>query len=126
MQMNNKAFNYLQIPENLYTGVAPTGSSYICNPPVVDTDIDFVVCSPNWDKLHTWLEQNGFVTNFEDYEIEDFRSYKRGIINLIVTDDPIFYKRFVKATEVAKNLNLLDKQQRVTLFNFVMYESHIV
>ena len=119
-------FNYIQIPEELYQEVGLTGSSYICNPPVTNTDIDFVIYSQDWDKLHNWCEQNAFKTNFEDYELEEFRSYKRGIINLIVTNDATFYKRFVKATEVAKKLNLLDKQQRIDLFDFVMYESNIV
>ena len=119
-------FNYIQIPEELYQEVGLTGSSYICNPPVTNTDIDFVIYSQDWDKLHNWCEQNAFKTNFEDYELEEFRSYKRGVINLIVTNDATFYKRFVKATEVAKKLNLLDKQQRIDLFDFVMYESNIV
>jgi len=119
-------FDYLQIPEELYDKVAATGSSYICNPPVIDTDIDFVIYSQGWDKLHDWCEKNAFKTNFEAYEHEAFRSYKRGVINLIITDDPIFYKRFVKATEIAKQLNLLNKQQRIDLFAFVLYESAIV
>lgn len=121
-----KPFKYLNIPDNLCQEVAPTGSSYICNPPVLNTDIDFVILSADWDKLHDWCEQNAFKTNFEDYAIEEFRSYKRGPINLIVTDDPTWYKRFAKATNLAKQLNLLDKQQRVDLFDFVMYESNIV
>lgn len=119
-------FNYIQIPEELYQEVGLTGSSYICNPPVTNTDIDFVIYSQDWDKLHDWCEKNAFKTNFEDYAIEAFRSYKRGIINLIVTDDSTWYKRFVKATNLAKQLNLLDKQQRIDLFAFVMYESNIV
>ena len=124
--MMKDTFNYIQIPEELYQEVGLTGSSYICNPPITDTDIDFVIYSQDWDKLHDWCEKNAFKTNFEDYELEEFRSYKRGIINLIVTNDATFYRRFVKATEVAKKLNLLDKQQRVDLFDFVMYESNIV
>lgn len=124
--MHNTVFDYIQIPKELYTTVSLTGSSYICNPPVTDTDIDFVVLSNNCDELYNWLEKNVFKTNFEDYAIGEFRSYKRGVINLIVTNDLIFYKRFVKATEIAKKLNLLDKQQRITLFDFVMYESNIV
>lgn len=123
--MMKDTFNYLQIPEKLYQEVGLTGSSYICNPPVTNTDIDFVIYSQDWDKLHDWCEKNAFKTNFEDYGLEEFRSYKRGIINLIVTNDATFYRRFVKATEVAKKLNLLDKQQRVDLFDFVIYESNI-
>lgn len=123
--MMKDTFNYLQIPEELYQEVGLTGSSYICNPPVTNTDIDFVIYSQDWDKLHDWCKKNAFKTNFEDYGLEEFRSYKRGIINLIVTNDATFYRRFVKATEVAKKLNLLDKQQRVDLFDFVIYESNI-
>ena len=124
--MQNAGFDYLQIPKELYQEVGLTGSSYICNPPVTNTDIDFVIYSQDWDKLHDWCEKNAFKTNFEAYEHEAFRSYKRGVINLIITDDPIFYKRFVKATEIAKQLNLLNKQQRIDLFAFVLYESNIL
>ena len=121
-----KVFDYVQIPEELYEKVSPTGSSYICNPPVKDTDIDFIVLSPDWNKLDTWLVQHGFKTNFEDYELEEFRSYKRNTINLIITDDPMWFKRMHKATELAKQLNLLDKQQRINLFDFVMYECNLL
>ena len=124
--MHQRAFDLIQIPKELYTEIAFTGSAFTCNPPVINTDIDFIILSYSWDKLGDWCTDVGFKTNFEDYELEEFRSYKRGVINLIVTEDPIWYKRFTKATELAKQLNLLDKQQRIDLFDFVMYESRIV
>lgn len=32
--------NTMNIPKELYISCFPTGSNYICNPPVEDTDID--------------------------------------------------------------------------------------
>lgn len=124
--MKSLAFDYVSIPRELYVTAEQTGSSYICNPPVTTTDIDFVIFSDDIEKLGVWCERNGFQTNFGDYALEEFRSYKRGVINLIITADSTFYRRFVKATQLAKELNLLDKQQRVALFDFVMYESNIL
>ncbi|MNF99067.1 hypothetical protein D3C84_819530 [compost metagenome] len=50
-----------------------------------------------------------------------FQSFTLDDLNLIVTFDPEFYRRFMAATGVAKHLNLLDKQDRVTLFQAVLY-----
>lgn len=126
MMIHQKAFEYLQLPKELYQQIAFTGSAFICNPPITNTDIDFIILSSDWDKLGEWCEQNSFKTNFEDYELEEFRSYKRGPINLIITDDSVWYKKFTTATSLAKQLNLLDKDKRVVLFDFVMYECNIV
>ena len=99
-----------------------TGSSIICNPPVLDTDFDYVILAPlNSYELDQFLEDQGFKTNFEDYDIEDFRSWKQGQINYIITDSIKWFENMKVATKLAKKLNLLDKQQRIDLFDYVMY-----
>lgn len=50
----------------------------------------------------------------------EFRSLKKDNINYIITDNPTFYEQFCKATAIAKDLNLLDKKDRVRLFRIVM------
>jgi len=50
-----------------------------------------------------------------------FSSYEKGNINLIVTEDYGFYNKFIAATSVAKRLNLLEKDDRVALFQAVLY-----
>ena len=100
-----------------------TGSNYICNPPVSDTDVDYLVFT--WDKSNYLFQcaKNGWdVHSDDDYpENDDFCSVRNGNINLIVTECEWFYGRLVTATECAKKLNLLDKADRVSLFQGILY-----
>lgn len=99
-----------------------TGSSVICNPPVLNTDFDYVILVPrNSYELDQFIEDQGFKTNYADYDLEDFRSWKQGQINYIITDNIGWYAKMRTATKLAKKLNLLDKQQRIDLFDYVMY-----
>ena len=124
--MHERVWEELYIPKDLYQMAFPTGSSWICNPPVLNTDIDFAILSGDWDKLDLWCIDNGFKTNYEDYAMEAFRSYKRGPVNLIVTNDETFFRKFGAASLLAKKLNLLDKEQRIICFDFLMYEPAIL
>lgn len=98
-----------------------TGSSYICNPPVETTDVDYVCL--------TLKEEDFFNTHkfYRDYdndsyeEVPSFVSYRKDRINLIVTKDPVFFTRFVRATEIAKEKNLIKKSDRIALFQKVLY-----
>lgn len=52
-----------------------------------------------------------------DYETGgDFQAFRKGEENWIVTEDEEFYTSYVKATEGAKALNLLNKEDRIKLF----------
>lgn len=111
---------------NIILDYAPTGSNYICTPPVKDTDIDYVVYTGDleWtlDKLTSigWVQ--GDTKNYSEL-VDDFVSMRFDVINLIVTGDFSFYDKWVKATAVAKKLNLLKKQDRIILFDFVLYDT---
>jgi len=50
-----------------------------------------------------------------------FSSYVKKEVNLIVTEDPKFFDKFMAATSVAKRLNLLSKEDRIALFQAVLY-----
>lgn len=98
----------------------PTGSNYICDPPVTDTDVDWVVLVTDRGKVITELDHLGW-----DYTYDyvgghgDFTSVRRGEINLILVDDKKEFDLWVKATEEAKRLNLRNKQERIDLFSRV-------
>lgn len=41
--------------------------------------------------------------------------------NLIITSSQVFHQRFLAASSVAKRLNLLEKSDRIALFQAVLY-----
>lgn len=52
-----------------------------------------------------------------------FTSYRLGELNVIATDKPKFYDDFLLATRLAKRFNLLDKKDRVALFQAILYKN---
>lgn len=118
--------NYINIPNKLWCNIYQTGSSVICNPPVLDTDIDFIIYSDELEELGEFITKEGYsasCTDKEEYQLESegFKCYRKDNINLIVTNDNDFYVRWVLATKTAKMLNLLRKQDRITLFQAILY-----
>lgn len=115
---------YITIPENLWTNIYHTGSSIICNPPVLDTDIDYVIYTKS-KGLIPWLISKGFISaSSEDYSMNEdglFTSLRKDKLNLIIVQEYRFYLRWVRATELAKKLNLKEKQQRIDLFSHILY-----
>ena len=117
---------YINIPQDLWGGIYQTGSSVICNPPVTDTDIDYVIYTNEEVKLDTFLKCEGFKESCydeEEYDLEEegFTCYRKSNINLIVTINYNWYLKWVEATKLAKKLNLLQKEQRITLFKYILY-----
>ena len=101
-----------------------SGSRVICNPPPLDTDDDYILLCGDQslrDILETCLLFEGFrpCTADGDYSNEDFGAYRKGDLNLIVTHDKDYFDGFVKATKLAKKLNLLKKEDRISLFKAV-------
>lgn len=113
--------------------VSPTGSAFTCNPPVDDTDIDWVVLTKTFDDAESLifaLKELAWCPDTKTSRVTDdnrvfadsiFRSCRRGPHNLIVTPHKGFYDKFRLATAVAKKLNLLDKSDRITLFQAILY-----
>lgn len=109
------------------------GSRVTCDPAPTDTDQDVLVLAD----LNTWglqlepmLVTEGFekggsdcgdVAGYMGNVPLSFQSFTFGELNLIVTFDPEFYRRFMAATQVSKSLNLLDKGERIMLFQAVLY-----
>lgn len=109
--------------QRLVVFAAPTGSSVICDPPVVETDDDWVVLVSKRDLL-TFNEQAMLLGYRKDGEylglLGLFQSYRKGRLNLIVVSDPLVYDSYAKATALAKLLNLKDKAHRIALFDAVV------
>jgi hypothetical protein len=105
-----------------------TGSKYICNPPVMNTDDDLVILVNgylNWQNLlvRDGWEVCGDYSGDEDID-PDFQAFRKGDKNYICTEDPDLFDRYVFATEGAKALNLRDKEQRINLFQAVKWAQH--
>jgi len=114
-------------------GWQATGSGYICNPPVLDTDQDFVLYSVDLRTARKELEALGYT-----YSVKDVEKYKLGKTdpfqmynsfdayrhpennhNLIVVNKATDFTRWKVATLVAKELNITDKALRIMLFRAI-------
>jgi len=101
-----------------------TGSREICNPPVMDTDVDFVILnlgSPTLIEDDGWVETTGSDESY-DHQL-NFRTFRSGEVNLIVVDNYVDFTKWRVATAAAKALNLRDKQARIALFQGVLYDN---
>jgi hypothetical protein len=100
----------------------PTGSRYICSPAPTDTDEDYVVLLRPGSKryIETWMQAEGFELHGRQYNSAEFWSFKKNengtVVNYITSDNPEFYENFILATEEAKSRNLLNKEDRIKLF----------
>lgn len=100
--------------------VVPTGSRVICNPPVMDTDEDFVVLSnADYPQILQVMTDAGYTKDGgENYDsaknLEDggFVSFKKGTTNYIVVTSLESHIKWVRATNLAKLLNLREKSDR--------------
>lgn len=118
-----------------YPGAQLVGSRVTCSPPPTDTDQDVLVLvqKGGFNDLARWAcEDHNFKldgSEVEDYfdlsPADTFRSLSDGEHNIIATEDPIFFRKFMAATHVAKRLNLLDKDDRIMLFQAVLYGNEV-
>jgi len=89
----------------------PTGSAYTCDPPVTDTDEDWIVWAEETAEVSEALEADGWVTG-QDAEEYDHVSFRKGRVNIILMHDMDFYYNWSKSTRICKQLNLLKKEDR--------------
>jgi len=105
----------------------PCGSRVTCNPPPTNTDRDFLIHIPPSvaEGFSATLAGLGFDAESEvNYDAPNgigFKSFRRGDLNLIVTTSDEFDSRHRAATHVCARLNLLDKQDRIAVFQAVLY-----
>lgn len=102
----------------------PVGSRVTCNPAPSDTDEDWLalVYSDPAERLReAGFTQDGSPEFYTGNDNGGFRSWRRGDLNIVTTADREFFERFVTATDLAKRFNLLDKGDRIALFQAVLY-----
>lgn len=121
------------VSEGIIQKFEPVGSRVTCNPPPTDTDEDFLVFAPFYGRfIATVMNTYGFEmggSEIVDHDLIEpsqnsdfgFCSLKLGDMNLIVTSNPKFYDRFLAASSVAKRLNVLNKADRIALFDAVIH-----
>jgi hypothetical protein len=104
-----------------------TGSSYTCDPPVDNTDVDYLVLVRDlWQAVAAlrdfgWTLCEGKDGSYEEddtYSL-DWYAVRKGNLNLILTGDPRWYQRAVQATTICKKHNVLDKDDRIIVFRWV-------
>lgn len=102
------------------------GSRVTCNPAPTDTDCDELVFAMDAFRLFEFVEGDGYVWEGGKGYCPDagegrFASFRRGEHNLIVTECAVFYDKFLRATALAKQFNLLRKEDRIDLFKALLY-----
>jgi hypothetical protein len=109
----------------------PVGSRVTCNPRPQGTDADYLVylLDPQkaafWDAIREdeWEQGGSMIRDDVNHTpVEDrFYSFRHGDVNLIVTYSQSFSHRFLAATSISRRFNLLDKPDRIALFQAVLY-----
>jgi hypothetical protein len=102
----------------------PVGSRVTCSPAPTDTDEDWLMrvdSNPAGILKSLGFTQDGQPEFYTGNDDGGFRSWRRGEINIVTTPDQEFYNRFLTATHLAKRYNLLDKSDRIALFQAILY-----
>ena len=115
------------IPSYLYKVSFPTGSNYICNPPVINTDVDEMFLVDDLQEVNFQLTGLGWTKcGLEEETYQDkpshWAAYRKENMNALLTTNLKYFMDFFKATEEAKHLNLLNKEDRVALFQKILGE----
>ncbi len=98
--------------------IEPVGSRVVCDPPPTDTDINWLcLTNPNMilELFVSELSNDGWTR--EGSAVKWGYSLRKGEDNLCVTDNGKYFNAFMKVTEEAKKLNLLNKKARVDFYN---------
>lgn len=115
----------LKFPEAL---IEHCGSTYTCSPAPTNTDVDFVCLAKDnevfldfYDKLlkHGWK----FDLTYDDSFFTSVKKSINGVkYNYIITDNEKWFVAFLRARELCKELNLMDKQQRIKVHHAFLEE----
>lgn len=110
--------------------VVPVGSRVTCSPAPTGTDEDYLVLVKDRDAAVQALKAFGFEHSADPEKVVEyvkmnetsqyrFTSLFLGHVNYIITDSEFFFERFLTATHVCKSLNLLNKADRVMVFEAI-------
>lgn len=94
----------------------------MCNPPVMTTDIDFLIYTEKLAEAVLELVMSGYrESNFKHYRDsgepnKPIACFRRGKINVILTANYGYYRDFETATHICKRYNVRYKLARVTVY----------
>ena len=106
------------------------GSRVTVSPAPQDTDEDWLVVirsgRKNVSKAVGILAENGYKwegdsEHYQDVAGDTFMSWRKGNVNLIVTANADFAHKHHVATSLCKRLNLANKEDRLAVFQAVLY-----
>lgn len=123
--------------------VYPTGSRYICNPPILDTDDNYLVLVEDARGVYSKLINDGWEDCLKlavdgsgkdaiDSYIDEqsygvvWYAFRKGAINIMVSENWDWYVSSCAATELCKALNIKEKEQRIRIFRNLKYREHIL
>lgn len=126
IEMSDQGFGLLA---DMWDSCDQVGSSVTCDPPVMNTDLDYLVLAVDWQpflsqalhegwELSAYWDAQSLAGALDD---GDFVSLRKGRLNIILTACVQFRKKFLLATKLAKQFNLLKKADRIALFQAVLY-----
>jgi hypothetical protein len=114
--------------------VEHVGSRVTCNPPPTDTDDDWLYLVVDIEEAVRSFKKDGFYVDgslMGGSIVPDDQICKHGlfvslkhrhdVVNIIATSDTDFFNRFLAATQVCTRLNLMNKEDRIALFQAVLY-----
>lgn len=110
-----------------FADIRPAGSRYVCNPPVLGTDIDFLVYCDD-GAIDNLIIYGYIETKMKYGGSKPITCFRRGKVNVITTKDRDYFIAFEVATHLVKQFNLRNKLDRVALHEIVrggeMFESY--
>lgn len=106
------------------------GSRVTCDPIPAGADYDYLVFCPTDDDVRHMVNYLGA----ENYKWESsehyqqvaqtgFMSWRRGDCNVLLTSNHVWLERHHVATEKCKQQNILDKEERIKIFQQILYHS---
>lgn len=116
-----------QVPEDLkglYLEALLTGSRVMCNPPVLATDLDVVLLVERSGDVIRTIEDLGYTLTADTTygaTLDEFVTFRKGDVNLIVTCDVEGFRRWGLATRWCTEMNLQSKADRAAFFTLVRY-----
>lgn len=104
----------------VYEKVGSRVTSSVFDP---DADHDYLVYEEDFMWLDDLLKREGYTTSKTWYQPTEnlFTSYRNGDINILVTPNAEFFRKFMLATRLATKFDLTDKQDRIALFQAILY-----
>ena len=126
--MNQDLVDFGRLAE-MWDSCDQVGSSVTCDPPVLNTDLDYLILAVDWQPfLGEAVRENWeFSSYWDSHDVldalanGDFISLRKGQLNIILTACVAFRKKFLLATKLAKQFNLLKKADSIALFQAVLY-----